>query len=203
VTKILSQSGMSLADVYNVEGSIAGIDELESREVTLVHEMGATIFSERFGSSIRRGTTGDVAQSTNFDFTLTEFGQGAVRIVNIAVFADTAGRIVNAQVSINNGDDREVPIWAWSSATDGENNIRVQVVGGAIAVRSLMLPILSPGTFPTMLSGPAQPVRVPNITFRGSTSGFGAGTVELVLVIHTLFSQSQGLSSLGLPIPGW
>ena len=45
MVKILSQAGISLADLYNVEGSIAGIEQLDTRELPIVHEMSGTIFS--------------------------------------------------------------------------------------------------------------------------------------------------------------
>ena len=64
--KILAQAGISLADVYDVEGSIAGTDELLSEDVSLVHEMGGHMMSERCRSFVVTLATGDQIQNANF-----------------------------------------------------------------------------------------------------------------------------------------
>jgi len=65
--KVLGQVGVSLADAYDIEGSIAGVDELVTRDVSLTHDMAATIFSERVSTAIRRSATAALAQNTLFD----------------------------------------------------------------------------------------------------------------------------------------
>lgn len=203
MVKILSRSGDSLADVYDVEGSIAGIDHLLSGEVSLVHEMSGTIFSERLSMSIARANAGAVAQSTTWDITLADLGAQAWRILGVMVLASVTARTAHAQVSVRDSrDGREMPIFVWDTATDADSVIRIVENGGAAANQLALIP--NPLQIPSMGLGRGQPqARDNEIVFRGSTTAFGAGTVTLIALIHTLRSQVGGLSSRGLPIPSW
>ena len=205
MVKILAQAGNSLADIYDVEGSIAGIDQLETRELPIVHEMGGTVFSERFSGNIRRAATAALAQNTAFDVVLQDFGATVQRVLAVSVFTDTvAGRVDNAMVAVRDpGDDREVPIWHWDTAVDADLAIRIVDDGAAAQARIFLRPVTLLGGLPNILTGVDQPRSVQEIAFRGLTSGFGAGTVTLFLVLHVCFSQVGGLSSRGLPIPSW
>ena len=204
MTKILSRSGDSLADIYDVKGSIAGIDQLETRELPIMHEMGHTVFSERFGSNIPRGDATALAQNLTWDVTLSGFGRTVVRILSLMVFANVGGRITNAQVSVRSPAlGREVPIWYWNSTVDSELTIRMQDDGGALGNFTLLRPVQLFEGIPNILTGVDQRTRVDEVVFRGLTSGFGAGTVQPRVVLHTAFSEEGGLGSRGLPIPGW
>ena len=204
MVKILSQSGNSLADLYDVEGSVAGIDSLETRELPIVHEMGSTVFSERFSGNVRRGVTAALTQNTAFDVILTDFGQSAIRIVGVLVFANSAGRVDNAMVAVRDpGDGREVPIWHYETSVDNDLNIRIDDNGAGAAAAILLRPVTLLENMPSMIIGNGQPAPMAEIAFRGLTSGFGAGTVITTVVLYTQFAEIGGISSRGLPIPSW
>lgn len=206
MVKILSRAGVTLADVYDVEGSIAGVEQLHSEEVALVHEMGATIFSERLASAVRRGGSTD-AQNTTFTVQLTDLPTGISRVLNLCVFVDTAARVDRVQVSIrSDSDGREVPLFVWNTASDDEVQMRLQDNGQAVAEMFLLRPAVMLNNLPALLINQNQPPRrVAQIVMRGDTSGFGAGTVSTVMVLQVAHTQvaSAGVSSLGLPVPGW
>lgn len=202
--KVLGQAGTSLADVYDVEGSIAGVDTLLSKDVALVHEMGATIFSERVSSTVRRRVTAALAQDTDFDHLLTDLPSGATRLGPILMLGSfSAARLSFASVAVRDQlSGREVPVWSWDSTVDEEVSIRVSDDGAAAATFIMYRPIRQVFT-PGMLIGEGQPQRVSDIAFRGRTLGFGAGTQLITLAFQVLFSQVGGLDSKGLPLPSW
>lgn len=196
---------MSLADVYNVEGSIAGVDQLESREVQLVHEMGGTIFSERFGSNIMLVETAAIAQSLSFDIVAPAVLSTTVqRILGVVVFANQAGRVAHAQVSVRDPTaGREVPIWFFDDAVDLEATIRIENNGAGAAAHTLFRPVQLFEGIPSLVAGTDQRSSVEQIVLRGTTTAFGAGTVVTTAVVLVAFSAAAGLSSRGLPIPSW
>ena len=206
MVKILSQSGNSLADVYDVEGSIAGIEQLETRELPIMHEMGATIFSERLSGEIVRLPTGDLAQSTGFDVILTSPPVGIYRVLGVVVLADTAARTLIAQVAVRDiTTGREMPFFVWSSVTDSEASIRIVENGGAAAAQTIMR-TSDNLQMPSLGIAEGQPRRVgEEIVLRGQTNAFGAGTVEVIALVYLASGEvSQGaLSSRGLPVPSW
>ena len=204
MAKIQAQAGNSLADLYDVEGSIAGIDHLLTHELPIVHEMGGTVFSERFSGNVRRGVTAALAQNTAFDVVLTDFGAGPIRVSGLIVFADSAGRVDNAMVAVRDpGDGREVPIWHYETSVDNDLNIRIDDNDAGAAALILLRPVTNIQNMPSMVIGTGQPSSMPEIAFRGLTGGFGAGTVIATVVIYTQFAQIGGISSRGLPLPSW
>jgi len=201
MVKVLSQSGISLADVYDVEGSIAGIEQLDSREVSLVHEMGHTIFSERFSTFSRRANI-EVSQSTNFEAFIVDLPSVPTRIIAISVFSDNTARLSGAAVMLREpAEPREIPIWIW----DGSSTTifaRFRDAGGNLISHQVMVPTLE--QVPNFVGGRKQPQFPTEIAFRGTSTGFGAGTVECTLLVHIAFSQIGGnISSHGLTIPSW
>ena len=208
MVKIQAQAGNSLADIYDVKGSVAGIEHLETHDLPIVHEMGATVFSERFSQDIRRLQTGALAQNTNWDIIVANLGDNAVRIFGLAVHVDVTSRVSVASIAINREiNGREVPIWAWDTgASDIEVAVRYSDDGGATATVIFLRPLVHFGILPSMTTGAEQPTRNNRIAFRGRTSGFGAGTVQATVDIITGFGEIQsggGLSSRGLPVPSW
>ena len=203
MVKILSQAGTSLADTYDVEGSVAGIEQLETRELPIVHEMGATVFSERFSGAIRRITSGDIAQNLSWNVVATDLPAGPTRVFGITVFTpDDVSDLSDLGVMIRSADDREIPIFAWDS---NEANVRVPFEddGGGVTNNVVLANALDVATLPSMLIGGGQPQVVNQIAFRGRTNAFGAGTVETIALIYIGFSEIGGISSRGLPVPGW
>ncbi len=203
--KILSQAGNSLADTYDVEGSVAGIDTLETRELPIVHEMGATVFSERCSAAIRRMNTGAIAQNLNFDVVLTDLPAGLWRILGVFVLANQQARVLNALVAVGDGT-REMPIFVWDTNDDVETAIRY-VDDGAAAANLTAMRQSRPTGMPSLGIDAGQPQRIGQIAFRGASSGFGAGTVSITAYVHIAFSALGGVpgntGSRGVPIPGW
>lgn len=203
MVKILSRSGDSLADTYDVEGSIAGIDQLLSREVTLVHEMGATIFSERLTGGIVRLTSTALAQDTEWNIVFEVVTTTMSRVMGVLVFADVSTRIVSATVSLRDpATEREIPISIWDSS---EDRVTVRMVddGSAVTVFDAMVSAMNGPTLPNMMLGGAQRSPLNEIAFRGLTTGFGAGDVTCTALIYLLHASVSGLSSRGLPVPSW
>lgn len=201
--KVLSQSGISLADTYDVEGSIAGIDRLLSEEVLLFHEMGGTLFSERFSTTVRRRSTGAIAQNITIGQIVSDLPSPYYRIFGFTVFNannDSAARLT--QLSIYGRDalaNRETVLWRWNGAVVDETfNVE-----GAVSTVEILVPDVAFTVAPQLMAGITQPQSVSAIVIRGLTAGFGAGTVEIVTLMHIGFVAIGGLSSEGLPIPSW
>lgn len=207
--KILSKSGDSLADVYDVEGSIAGIDNLESANVNLVHEMGATIFSERAGGRIISIETGAIVQSVNFnqEFDVSVDVPGFSRVLGVTVISNDPSRVEQAQVSITSptgpttSAETDLPIWAWD---EGEPNIGVSIlVNGATFTSSKLLVPAQPFAIPNLMLGNDSRAPINLLNFRGRSTGFGAGTVTVTALIYMVFAEPGALSNRGLPLPSW
>lgn len=202
--KILSQAGVSLADVYDIVGSVAGVETLESRNISLVHEMGATIFSERLNGVVRRAGQTGILQSVAFDVAINDLPTTPTRIHAVCAFANITSRLSLVQVSMRQRDNaREIPILIWDSAIDDEVSVRLQDDGGAVATVFMLRPT---GGFyqlgPNLIGGENLQV-VRNLVMRGQTSAFGAGTVDITFLTYISFSALEGVSSHGLPLPSW
>lgn len=200
MVKILSQSGDSLADIYDVEGSVAGIDQLETRELPIVHEMGATVFSERFSTTTRRSSTGAIAQSTAFGIVIGNLPPMPTRLLCVTVLSDDETRIADAAIVLRDPDEeQELVVWAF----DGSATV-VRLVDDAQAVATFDLLHSSLPFVQTMVGGgEQQPDMVDQIGLRGITTAFGAGDVTITAIYHLAFAFRHGLSSRGLPIPSW
>lgn len=201
---VQSQAGVSLSDVYDVKGGQAPIERILTQEVPVVHEMGATIQSERFSSTIRRRVSGDIVQSTAFDEIIDDLPGGVSRILGVSVFADVAARSDRVAVLLRDPiAGREIPIWIWNATTGIFQNVRFIDAGGAVGSLPFLYPVEPNPSIPSILVSSDQPQRVPDIAFRGQTTAFGAGTVEHTLLIHIAFAAIGGISSRGLPVPSW
>ena len=203
MAKILSQAGRSLADVYDVRGSVAGIDTLETHDLPIVHEMGATIFSERFRTTIRTMTTGAIAQNIDFEIALTNMPIAITRLLGVKVIADVGARVLRVQVSANEPiDDRDYPVWVFSQNVL-VNSIAIQNAGAA-GIVDLLLGEASESASPSFVGGSNQgPDPVRDMAMRGRSTGFGAGTVTITAIIYLALLFEGGVSSYGLPIPSW
>lgn len=201
--KILAKAGDSLADVYDIEGSIAGVDELDTHDVNLFHEMGSTIFSERVRGSLFTFTTGAIAQNITWDL-VVDMPPGLSRIHNWSVTASVTGRVDQAQLSIANRVLTDSPYWSWNTSRDVEKVIRVSLGAGPSGVS--LLQVVDPQSPQMMSYGQLQPqagLAVDQLIFRGVSSGFGAGTVTVQAVVYHAFAQTLRPSSRGLPVPSW
>lgn len=200
MVKILSQAGNSLADMYDVEGSIAGISDLHTRELGIVHEMGATIFSERFRTTYRRLESAPTVQTGNINLAIVNMPEGISRILGVQVLADDATRIANCQVSVQEpliGQD--FPIWVFDVGNVGVVRIEDQGVG---VTRDLLIP--QPGqTLPCFITNGQAHLEMSEITVGATATAFGAGTVILYVLIHFGFTYQGGVSAIGARVPSW
>lgn len=204
--KVLAQAGISLADIYDVKGSVVGVETLLSQEVSLTHEMGATVFSERIVGTIQRMTSVALAQNITFDVTLPieNLPEGIYRILGVYCQGDVAGRIEIIQVSVRSvALAREIPIFIWDTNNDIQSTIRILEDGAAIGNDTALIQA-NPSVVPTLGISRGQRLRVGDeLVMRGLTSAFGAGTVVPVALVYLAFSETTSISSTGLPIPGW
>lgn len=207
MVKILSQSGSSLADVYDVQGSIAGIDQLESREVSLVHEMGGTLESERMGCRMFRVSTGDILQTITTEIVFAQVSEHMGKIIGASIWCDTVARVANASLLLIDdtvgGTLQELPIFAWDSVTGGSTRTQIEDAG-TVATFDLLNPHAT-GMLPnTIVTGAGQPRTVSRVAFRSLSTTFGAGTVEIIACFLVATpSFFAGINSRGLPIPSW
>ncbi len=207
MVKVLAQTGMSLADVYDVQGSILGVEDLQVSEVQAVHEMGSTIFAERSGAQLLRIATGDILQSVTWDLLVPGLTSTPMRLLGLTVISTDSTRVRRAQVSISNNAiitaGREMPVFVFDDATDVGKSVRIVENGDAAASMSVLSGSYFQGT-PSMLFGDQARRITPAIKFRGSATAFGAGTVECVLLAYVAWAEAAGgLSSKGLPLPSW
>jgi len=205
MTKILAQAGVSLADIYDIEGSIVGVEQLMAREVSTVHEMGGTIFSERLSGEIRRLDSTGLDQDQTWDVEDTTIPVGVSRVLGASVVSLNAARLVNCTLSIREPNvGREIPIFVWDT-NEGFVSARFQDNGGTVANHHFLENAINIATLPNMVIGTGQPMAVPNLIFRGLTSSFGAGTVQTIALVYLGFTEvtGEGISSIGLAIPGW
>jgi len=210
LSKILSQSGISLADTYDVEGSIAGVENLESRDVHLFDEMGARVFSERLHRFLVRMSPGAINQNTNFAAQAGGFPDSTNRILSVAVIVvlAEATRLETAQISLRESADdfRELPIMVWDINDDPEVRIRWDDDGAGVASFVQLRP--STQMVPNLVTRFGTAGAMPTIEFRGISGGFGAGTVTPIAIIDLLRPDTGNPapgepSSHGLPMPSW
>jgi len=206
--KVLGRAGISLADVYDVEGSIAGIDELDVRSVKGVHELGAQIHSERVVTHLIRMASGALATGNVFNITAGAFPQSINRLLDVAFLVAGANttEIANATVSIRDTDlTREIPIHSWDDAVDPEVPIRWDNDGAGAAQFLLLRPLVP--FVPQLITRTGDALLMPELVFRGIAATV-ATTVEMFAVIQ-LIRPDRGAppagepSSHGLPIPSW
>lgn len=204
--RVQTQSGSSLADIYNTKGSKLDIDEIDVREIKGVHEMGATIFSERLSGGIRRGSTGAIAENIVFGEVMN-MATVPSRLLALVVFTDNAARIDDCNVVIlsteSDGDLQECPLWIW----DGANSEIARFIdnAGNADEHNVLLPTPGTRSLPSMSFGTDQPTIADRLVLRGTTTGFGAGTVTLTMLAYVAnaLARTGEISSRGLAIPGW
>lgn len=202
--QVQSRAGITISDVYDVKGSQAPVETIDVKDIKGVHEFGQTIQSERFSSTVRRRSTGALLQNATFDEVLTDLPAGVSRILGMSVLTDVPARTSICTVSVRDPiAGREVPIFIWElSSVDSFKDLRIDDNGAGAANMFSLAPSVTPVVL-SMITGEGQPQRVSDIAFRGVTTGFGAGTVTHILVIHLAFAAIGGISSRGLPIPSW
>jgi len=203
MVKILSRSGDSLADIYDVEGSVAGIEQLETRDLPIVHEMGATIVSERFTTRVFRIPTGAIAQDITFRVELSTLPATPTRLLGIQVITNTVARLTRVTVlGTDPTVEQDIPIWVWNATA---SEVVALVDAGALASFDVLEQHPTMAIAPTFVGGNGQQDNmVSNVTLAGLTSGFGAGTVTITALLYLAFPRGDiNISGRGLPIPSW
>ena len=207
--KILSQAGDSLADSYDVVGSIAGVEDLVTADVQLLHEMGGTIFSERLRSQTLTIASGAIGQnsefSANFDF--DELVDSPVRVLGIQVVASAVTRVQLAQVSIQGvGASGEMPFFVYDYDDDPAGLILLSIQGAAVDTYIHLSPRQI--QVPTLITRTGDAGTMPGLILRGLTTGFGSGTVQCTAIVHVARAGKAtpvagDPKSHGLPLPSW
>ena len=201
--KIQTKSGDSLADTYDVVGSVAGLEFLDTEEVKTVHEMGGTIFSERASGRIRTFSQ-TLAQSLDFATAIADLSGPPFRLYGVIVVTSVTARIATLCVSWRGLDPQtEHPIWVWDGTN--EDTVRFDMLGIGTGNRLVLRPIPEYSHFPYTGYGPSQPFNVGQLILRGTTTAFGAGTVEATVNLYqaVVTSNVVGSESRGVPIPSW
>lgn len=196
---VQSQAGVSLSDLYDVKGGQAPIERLLTTDVPVVHEMGATIQSERFSQFIRSSSV-TVAQNANVDILMTALPSGVTRVNGIIVTTDNSGRLLRMSAHLEDTDGtipRAMPVWVWD---DQLGAVNMRILGATVSV---LVPNIAFTQLPNLITSAEQPQRVSNIACRGLSSGFGAGDVTVTLFAMLSFAAIGGIGSIGLPIPSW
>jgi len=209
--KILGQTGASLADTYDVEGSIVDVDFLDANDVKLFDEMGGRAFSERLETHVIAIASGAIDQSDNWDVDMVTVPDSINRILGIYVTVDVTARVDFCSIALRPRDAagaNAFPLWSWDTDTDIETDIRI-MQGGTTADRLMLTPTeQSQYPFQTIMSRTGTVRLLPFISFSGVTKGFGAGSLNAVA--HILLCRPDAVtpaagdpSSHGLPIPSW
>jgi len=205
--KILGQAGVSLADVYDIEGSVVGLENLDVSEVKAVHDLGGQIHSERLISFIVLSSSGAVNQSAAIGVTAGGIPDSVNRLLGVSVLASAAARVDHVALTIQDADTgREFPIWSWDTNDDREQQILWSLDGAGAAAFFLLSTLVT--QLPQLLTRLGTSLAMPQLVMRGTTSAFGAGTVTVRALYHLCRPNTGNPtpgepSSHGLPLPGW
>lgn len=205
MVKVLSQAGISLADTYDVEGSIAGIEQLLPNEVQVVHDMATTLQGERISTTLIRAASAATAQNLAFSILVpaAALPQNAFRILGAIMEVSVTSRLTHANVQLQGLAPTVVnamPFVVW----DGTNEDTIRFAdAGTVADRIVLRPDPIYTQLPLFCCGIEQPEAVASVLMRGLTSGFGAGDVTVTLTLYVGLMAISGLSSYGLAPPSW
>jgi len=205
--KIQSQAGDSLSDTYSIRGSKVGVEQLNFEDVNLVDEMGGRVHSERLQSFFVTLTV-TVGQSLDFNITAGGIPDSVNRVLGVFAVADTSPAILQVQLAIleNGGPTREMPIWVWDNTSGLQQPIRWADDGELPGDEFALTPPIY--TLPQLVTRTGAGKLMPDLLVRGTTTGFGAGMVRLIVMVH-LARPDPGNptpghpSSHGLPVPSW
>jgi len=204
--KVAGESGHSVGQTYQLPGGVIEIEDVSTTTVNLTHDLASTIFTERFRTQVFEIKSGDVAQSTSWGTIYTGLPATTTRILGVIVHAAAATRTTRATVSIYDADSGlDVPFFYWDSTKDVEVGVIMSDSAGN-AVQRVLQPVHSYTGMglPSFGGGKLQPQGTArNLSFRGTTSGFGAGTVEVTACLMVASSGVANVVSQGLPIPSW
>ena len=209
MSRILSQSGKSLASTYEIDGSQIGVDELLSQDVSLLHEMGGTIFSERLRSQVITLATGSIGQNSEFEatFEFDDLVDSPVRILGCQVVANAVTRVQLAQVSIQGvGSSGEFPFYIYDYDDAPAGLVILSIQGAAVDTYIQLSPRQI--QVPTLITRKGDEGTMPGFVLRGLTTGFGGGTVQCTALINICRAgQATPVAgdpkSHGLPLPSW
>jgi len=201
--KILTRAGESLADQYDTQGSNVAVDELVAGDVSLVHDMGQVLLSERMELQFLQISADDVSQDTNFNTTHAAVPDTPTRLLQIAMIANQSARVLRSALYLQDQNtEKEIPIFTWDSGSDSQTSVMWSDDGAAVATAwMLRATTLMPQQL-LMRTGVLH--GMPSMIMRGRTTSFGAGTVTLrCLMIVARPSGGPSGATVGLPIPSW
>jgi len=201
--KILTRAGESLADQYDLQGSNVSINELVAGDVSLVHDMGEVLLSERMEIQFLQISADAVGENTTFGVTHAAVPDTPTRLLQISMIANQSARISRSALYLQDQNtEKEIPLFTWDSGSDSQTSVMWSDDGGAVATAwMLRATTLMPQQL-LMRTGVLH--GMPAIIMRGRTSGFGAGTVTLrCLMIVARPSGGPDGATVGLPIPSW
>jgi len=205
VSKVLGQVGVSLADQYDVKGSIVGVAELDAQDVKVVHDLSHTMLSERLSTRIIQTQSAALSQSQSFNLLIgpaeiaPQLPGTVTRLLGVMVFAD-ATRVSRVQCSINEpATALDLPFFVWDASIDLAVDVNIE--GDLVTYFRPTHPL--PWGAASLLCGLDQPQSTPAIAVRGITTAFGAGTVTITARFLIAFAASAGLSSYGVTVPSW
>jgi len=204
--KVLGQAGISLADAYDVEGSIVGVDELDAESVKAVHEMGGQMFSERLQAFIIDLDSTAVLQTVTWDIEAGGIPDSPNRILGISVIATNGSRVSNCCVvyrdSLAGG---EIPLFTFDATDHDIFPIRIALPGDTPANLNVCA---GADLTPSVMTRIGAANSMGSLFFRGLSTTFGAGTVQAHALVHIARANAGAPppgapSSHGLPLPGW
>jgi len=199
---VQSKAGESLTDLYDVRGGQAPIERIETNVVQGVHELGATIQSERFSQTVRKVEHLGGGQSTNFNVSIGNLPDGVWKVDSVYVTVSSdASRLTKCCAGFRSAQQRDVPLWVWD-----ENNSRILLIESDALGNGVI--VLSPdpvfSAFPQLASGLDQPASISELFLSGTLGAFGAGTEDIKAWFKISFCDVPGIvSPRGLPIPSW
>jgi len=205
VAKVQSRVGRSLADLYDVEGSIVGIEDLLSGDVNVVHDMAWTAAAEQRTSAIRRAAT-SFAQSTDVTVEIAGLPLDNFVLQGLAVITDDESRLVNATVVARNiARTQDYPLWVWDERnTPDDAPVRLED-NNVTANFDFLIPVPGAVSPPMAMHGRNQPDRggILELRLLARSTAFGAGTVSVTLLAMISLVNPGGLnnSAYGLPVP--
>jgi len=206
VPRILSKAGESLADVYDVEGSVIQVADLVTGELPIVHDMASTVMSERMHMTQLTATSGAVPQSANFGAQIANWVDVPTRIMSIAVIGDTASRLSHITITQRDDGGAEHPLLVWDSAQDVERICRIDLLGVGVSNNIIYAPSIPVSQVLMVRDGETS--QMGTFIMNGTTTAFGAGSLEVLMCVlvarPTRDTPAAGdAKSWGLPLPSW
>lgn len=200
------QAGRSITPAYDVLGTRGGPGQLLTEQgIYLQHDMHRCLTQERGVVGIRRIANLGQLQSTTEVVLLSVLPQFMFHWQGILVLTSDISKLSALSVALTIPDfTRMFPIFAWNTFEGVGITIPVvdPDVGGDLAVvliNQLENDLIG---FPFLASGDKQAQQLSDLRMAITTTAFGGGTVDHVLLASLSSAQIGGISSFGIAPPG-